>query len=368
MIIISWDVGVIHLAYCILEYIYNSSKKTVTINILDWDEINLIEDERINISCCGKMKNGNHCNKKATYYLNINDNTYGYCKTHLLQYNEIWSHKDTEKLFKKINTNNKCDFVKNTGNCCEKNSTHIFKNKTEKKYYCNVHFKSELKKKIKEYSPQPIKNMIVKKFPTSQLQFNLVKKLDELSEHFAKLKIQEVVIENQPSQKNPKMKSIANTLFDYFMIRGYVDKIHNMDIQLVRFMCPSNKLKVNNDNTLEVFKANKDSKKKYKLTKNLSIEYTRKLLSNDQSQLDYLSLHQKEDDMCDAYLQGRYYLEFIKFKENNLKFNSKTIKSIKKTKSKKNESTKKSPKKVKIIKNIESVKKIKSKKNNVIVL
>nr|AEX62863.1 hypothetical protein mv_L658 [Moumouvirus Monve] len=168
--------------------------------------------------------------------------------------------------------------------------------------------------------------MIVKKFPTSQLQLNLVKKLDELSEHFAKLKIQEVIIENQPSQKNPKMKSIANTLFDYFMIRGYVDKIHDMNIQLVRFMCPSNKLKVNNDNTLEVFKANKDSKKKYKLTKNLSIEYTRKLLSNDKEQLDYLSLHQKEDDMCDAYLQGRYYLEFIKYKENNPKFNSKTTK------------------------------------------
>ncbi|AGF85389.1 junction resolvase [Moumouvirus goulette] len=202
--------------------------------------------------------------------------------------------------------------------------------------------------------------MIVKKFPTSQLQLNLVKKLDELSEHFAKLKIQEVIIENQPSQKNPKMKSIANTLFDYFMIRGYIDKIHDMNIQLVKFMCPSNKLKVNNDNTLEVFKANKDSKKKYKLTKNLSIEYTRKLLSNDKDQLDYLSLHQKEDDMCDAYLQGRYYLEFIRFKENNPKFNSKTTKKPKKS----NKSSKK---------NIESVKKITkqtktNKKYNVIVL
>nr|AEX62864.1 hypothetical protein mv_L659 [Moumouvirus Monve] len=149
MRIISWDVGVIHLAYCVLEYTYDNLKNIVTVNILDWDEINLIEDERINISCCGKMKNGNCCNKKATYHLNINDNTYGYCKTHLLQYNEIWSHKDTEKLFKKIDTSNKCNFIKNTGNCCDKKSAYIFKNKMEKKYFCTTHFKSELKKKLK---------------------------------------------------------------------------------------------------------------------------------------------------------------------------------------------------------------------------
>ena len=52
-----------------------------------------------------------------------------------------------------------------------------------------------------------------------------------------------------------------------------------MDIKLVRFMCPSNKLKVNNNNTIEVFKANKDSKKKYKLTKALGIQYTKQLLN-----------------------------------------------------------------------------------------
>ena len=32
------------------------------------------------------------------------------------------------------------------------------------------HYKSELSKKIKEFSPQLIKNSIVKKYPTSQLQ------------------------------------------------------------------------------------------------------------------------------------------------------------------------------------------------------
>jgi len=151
-----------------------------------------------------------------------------------------------------------------------------------------------LKKKIKELSPTPIKNLIVKKYPTAELQLNLIKRLDQLSEHFARLGIEEVIIENQPSMKNPKMKAIADTLFDYFLLRGYIDKIHGMNIGLVRFMCPSNKLKVNENNTIEVFKANKDKKKKYKLTKALGIQYTRQLLKNDVEQLEYLDLYKKK--------------------------------------------------------------------------
>nr|WBF70830.1 hypothetical protein [Megavirus caiporensis] len=368
MIIISWDVGVIHLAYCVLKYEYDFDKKKSKISILDWDEINLIEDDRISLKCCGKKKDNIECGKKATYCLNNgNDKVFGYCKTHLLQYNEIWSINDTKNLYQN-KLGYKCQFLKKTGDCCDKKSSYVFKNKDEKKYFCTTHYKSDLNKRLKEYSPQPIKNMIVKKYPTSKLQLNLIKKLDELSEHFAKLKIQEVIIENQPSQKNPKMKSIANTLFDYFMIRGYVDKIHQMDIQLVRFMCPSNKLKVNNDNTLEVFKANKDSKKVYKLTKNLAIEYTRKLLKNDPIQLEYLSLHDKEDDMCDAYLQGRYYLEFIKNKDNNPNFNksksTKTNKSIKLAKSSKSSKPTKSSKFSKSAKSIKTTKSTKSNRSN----
>ena len=233
-----------------------------------------------------------------------------------------------------------------------------------KYYYCTSHYKSELHKKIKEFSPQPIKNLIVKKYPTAQLQLNLVKKLDALSEHFAKLHIEEVVIENQPSQKNPKMKSISNTLFDYFMIRGYVDKIHEMDIQLVRFMCPSNKLKVNNNNTIEVFKANKDDKKKYKLTKSLGIQYTKQLLDDDTEQLEYLNLYKKKDDICDAYLQGRYYLEFIKYKKDVPKKAKKIGGSKKTSKSKEKEPVKENKRTKSIF--IKNKKKLNKKNNKIL--
>ena len=330
MIIVSWDVGVKNLAYCVLMYKYNEHTKKADIEILDWDVINLIDDTFIELPCCGTLKckkgeTAQKCNKKATYILSTpsNSNMYGFCKPHLTQSSNYWSDAQTTKLFNQTtsNSNNICQYNKKDNSLCGRKSKYCYKNgngndtnTNDKIYYCSAHYKSELNKKIKEYSPTRIHNMIVQKYPTAQLQLNLINKLDKLVKHFAKLGVQQIIIENQPSHKNPKMKSISNTLFDYFMIRGYIDKIHGLNINLVRFMCPSNKLKVNNDNTLQVFKsnANNDERQKYKLTKQLGIQYTKQLLSNNEEELEYLDIfRQKQDDLCDAYLQGRYYLEFI---------------------------------------------------------
>jgi len=319
MIISSWDVGIVNLAYCILEYNYDDETQKTTIRIIDWDRINLVEDDRIQLNCCGEKKNSTGssrslvCGKKASYYLDVNNTYYGFCKVHLKQSEKYWTPNDTKKLFsnndpEKVGIQNPCDYLKKSGDKCGIKSKYHGQNK----YYCTTHYKSVLNKKLKQDAPKMIKNLIVKKYPTSKLQFNLIKKLDTLAEHFARLGVEEVIIENQPSYKNPKMKSIANTLFDYFLIRGYVDKIHKLDLKLVRFMCPSNKLKVNENNTLEVLKANKNEKQKYKLTKELGIKYTKQLLNDIPEQLQYLDLFRKQDDICDAYLQGRYYLEYIR--------------------------------------------------------
>lgn len=319
MIIISWDVGIIHLAYCILKYEIDPVSGKKNVEIIDWDEINLIENDRIQLKCCGKMKAkrddpGTTCGKNAIYCLSVNNQSYGFCRTHLAQHNQYWSENKTRQLFRQFKPgyHHHCTYLKSTGSECNKTGKYLYKNEHDKFYYCTAHYKSELKKKLKEYAPLLVKKLMVKKYPTSMLQLNLVKKLDLLIEHFAILGIEEVIIENQPSQKNPKMKSIANMLFDYFLIRGYVDKIHNLNIKAVRLICPSNKLKVNQNNTIEVFKSNKNENKKYKLTKELGIQYTKQLIDLDQ--LEYLNLYQKQDDMCDAYLQGRYYLEFVKNK------------------------------------------------------
>uniref|UniRef100_A0A6C0LQL0 Mitochondrial resolvase Ydc2 catalytic domain-containing protein n=1 Tax=viral metagenome TaxID=1070528 RepID=A0A6C0LQL0_9ZZZZ len=306
MIIISWDVGVIHLAYCVIKYELNMNTNQYTYEILDWDNINLLDDDRLELKCCGIQKaKHNICDKKATFHLNLNNKEFGFCKLHLNQSKKYWSLDKTMKLFSPIKTSDKCTYI-GKNQVCDKNA----KMQYQKETFCTSHYKLKLNSKIKELSPKPINNIIVKKYPTSQLQMNLINKLDELLEHFKLLEIEEIIIENQPSYKNPKMKSIACTLFDYFLIKGFADKLIN--IKLVRYMCPSNKLMVDKHNTLGVFKKNKDFTKKYKLTKELGIKYTKQLLINHPNQLEFLELFKKKDDLCDSFLQGLYYLTYIK--------------------------------------------------------
>lgn len=296
MIIISWDVGVLHLAYCIMSYIDNQ------IEILDWNEINLIENDILKLSCCGLQKENKTCGKNATYYLE--ESNIGFCKIHLNQHSKWWSKKKINNKFKECNYNN-CDYLLKNGQKCNKKS-HVIYNDSDN--LCNVHYKSKLKHNIKNAHPKQIKKLTVQKYSTDKLQIALIKKLDEKLEHFSEFKINRVIIENQPAIKNPKMKSIATTLQTYFMIKGIVNKNNGLNLDIVQLMCPSNKLKVNNDNTIEVFK-NNNSKIKYKLTKALSIQYTKQLISNDKHLLNHLNYFKKKDDLCDAYLQGRYYLE-----------------------------------------------------------
>ena len=181
-----------------------------------------------------------------------------------------------------------------------------------------------------------------------------------------------VVIENQPSLKNPQMKSIQMILYSYFLIlgktigngdksNGYIDKID--------FCSASNKLKiydgpeiifekkvkkepkkkvskkikkgeeniiqesVNQDQTLEstiehvveptieltIEEPTKTKKKasgmKYSDKKKLAIEHAKyfvKKYHNVESDLDYFDFfngHKKKDDLADSFLQGLYYFK-----------------------------------------------------------
>ena len=126
------------------------------------------------------------------------------------------------------------------------------------------------------------------------------------------LNVDEVLIENQPSLKNPTMKTVSSLLFGYFMMRGIIDKNKTKStITNVRFINPSNKLKVNKDKTIKVLQKTADGQK-YKMTKKLGIEYTKIILQNEKKWLTYLDTYKKKDDLCDALLQGYYYMSKIK--------------------------------------------------------
>jgi len=76
MKVLSFDVGVKNLAYCILEY---TNKK---FNIEKWDVIDIINDPYSNLRCNGKKINNDLCNRKSCLFKKEDDKLVSYCKVH----------------------------------------------------------------------------------------------------------------------------------------------------------------------------------------------------------------------------------------------------------------------------------------------
>ena len=93
-----------------------------------------------------------------------------------------------------------------------------------------------------------------------------------------------VIIENQPSMKNPKMKTIAVALYMYFKMKD----------KKVKFVSPSLKL------------SKEENKKSYKERKKLSIEKTLDLL-NDECKKK-LEMYKKIDDITDTILMSYVWI------------------------------------------------------------
>jgi len=189
---------------------------------------------------------------------------------------------------------------------------------------------------------------------------NIPRKLNEIPQL---LDVDLVVIENQPSLKNPQMKSIQMILYSYFLILGKVigNETTKSYIENIDFCSASNKLKVyngpkidlsslkgkNKKNSSELtvdsstnFPENennyviesededknetkqivKETKKKptlkYADKKKFAVEHTKYFLEKyDTGYLDFFNSHKKKDDLSDSYLQGLYYISQLNKKK-----------------------------------------------------
>ena len=106
-----------------------------------------------------------------------------------------------------------------------------------------------------------------------------------------------VLIENQPVQKNPTMKTIQIVVFSYFLraktIDGTVGSIH--------FVSAGKKNKL-----AETFGFEVSTKSKYTRAKKLSILCVKHILENDSVVTEWnehFMKHKKKDDLADAYMQ-----------------------------------------------------------------
>ena len=294
MKICSFDVGVKNLAYCILQK--NAINKKIKYKISDWSIINLLNTETF--TCQEIQKNKKACNKPAICWgerlVDGKLMKIYYCGTHKHSFdvsNDVFDPcKDKEIT---------CDFFSSKKNSCCGKPARFYIDTNKESGYCASHMK-----KYKEGKINKIKKTKLKSISVQTIIIRLIEKLDTLPQL---LQVDKVIIENQPSIKNPRMKTIASALLTYFTMRGIIDKKGNSQIDEVLFMCPSNKLKVDNDNTIKILSKTKENQK-YKLTKSLGIKYCKQLIKHDKNNLEFLNSHKKKDDLCDSFLQGCYYL------------------------------------------------------------
>jgi hypothetical protein len=252
MKIISIDVGIKNLAYCLLEVDTTIENKVETLNIIKWDSINLCEEEGKNKDKKGKKEKiiCTHCKKKASFYFYIDaENAELHNKTYL----------------------------------CTSHSK-----KVEGKNIMNeIEEEEEVKKEVKEKSANKMDLVSIGIAIKKHFDTHFVDIIDE---------IDHIVIENQISPIATRMKTIQGMLMQYFIMRGRPS---------ITFASAINKLKAFTEG----------KKTSYKDRKKLGIDITKKilhLLPLLQTKSDYFITHTKKDDLADSFLQGIWYLQSTK--------------------------------------------------------
>lgn len=347
--IISWDVGICNLAYCIVrerasgepkvasgksrtvasgksaKVVPNQPKvasgKSVVPEILEWDSINLLCHETYD--CCGKLKKGTGCKQKAKYMLVTPAETHYLCTRHSKEADQIWSEDDLSDCYQPI-FGEKCDYLARTGTKCSTTARFRYLDQTN---LCTVHHRSHRKQSTKAFSCRPIPKETTKNTSTAEIQLRLYQTLDrDLIPLFQKHGVSEMVIENQPAPKNSGMKAIATSLFAWAVIRGQVDCIDtpgsrspDQPVLKVRFVSASNKMKLElsggaGTGQEEIDQAKRDDpefseSKRYNLTKKLGLKHTRQMIADQPEWLEVLDRFKNPFDPCDAFLLGMHALE-----------------------------------------------------------
>jgi len=309
--ILSIDVGIKNLAFCLFEKESNSNYY----NIAKWNIVNLSQEDEIQKCMC--FEKNIICGKPAKYTLNDNY----FCLKH------------SKKQNYQIPTN-------------ELKTNFINKQKIQKlieiadKY--TIQYEKPIKKndllfKINEY----IKNKCFKEIiALNASQIDLITIGKNIKNKFNKIfpideKIDYVLIENQISPIANRMKTIQGMIAQYFIM--------NNNSQHIEFVSSINKLKKktstivnnntigvcnqikmkdnthdNNDNNFNNFNnfnndhSNDDtSKNDYKSRKKQGIVKCLEILTQEHqfnNMLSFFNNHNKKDDLSDCFLQGLWFI------------------------------------------------------------
>jgi hypothetical protein len=259
MKIISIDVGIKNLSYCLFE------KNVNNFIITKWDIINLLEKE---ISLCGCE----NCPQEAKY---IKQDKL-YCLKHAKKTEFLIPTKQLNPSFLK---KQKLENLIKIANELYIDEPHLLK----KKNLLDV-----LLEFLEKNCLESIFKVNCNKIDLIEVGRNIKYKLDPLFQD-----IDIVIIENQISPIASRMKTIQGMIAQYFIMKN--------DNTKIEFISACNKLKAfleDNQST------------KYSQRKKLSIEKCKELIEKkNKDWMSFFQTHKKKDDLSDCFLQGIWYIE-----------------------------------------------------------
>ena len=311
MRVISIDVGIKNLAYCILE------QNNDIYNVIQWDVINLCGEAPLcNCSLKPKVKKGKKvsvdtnqnniitiCNKKATYRKVINNNTLYYCQVHAKQ-SEYLLPDNSVKKFKSWKRDVLISYAASQNIALPINVT-ITKDILIK------HIGDYLENKLLER----ISSVSANEMTLIQMGIKLVAEFDRVLGHKVlghlndMALLDHIIIENQISPIANRMKTLQGMIAQYFIMR---------DKPTISFISSANKLKMfAKEKTIDVSENKETDKNKnsYDERKKEGVRIVKELLEENKiisnnaiNWLDHFSLHKKKDDLADSFLQGAWFL------------------------------------------------------------
>ena len=280
MKILSIDVGIKNLSFCLMEIIGSDNQ----MKILKWDTIDLTE--KYEHKCIEIDKNG-LCGKPAKF---IKD-TKCYCLKHGKKQNYLQPASDLKESFlKKQKIQSLLEIAK------------------KYKLFIDPHpKKNDLVNTLLDFSTnncfQSIEKNSASKTNLVTIGRNIQHKFDDILQEYLD-NIDIIIIENQIGPIATKMKTIQGMLAQYFIMKN-----NNIKIE---FISAINKLKdfLEHTNNNELVK--EKEKIDYKQRKKLSIQISSHFVSMDHRFKEWESIfakHQKKDDLADCFLQCMWYIK-----------------------------------------------------------
>ena len=270
MKILSIDVGIKNLAFCLFEKLANTENFTIK----KWGTVNISVEEVLLCKFIDIHKNT--CNKPAKFKKDEEHYCLKHSKKHSLQ---IPGTQQTPSFINKQKIQNLYEIA----------DSHkiTYNTKIKKQELCIL-----INDYIKNHYFENIENKRSGDVDLFSIGLNIRSNLDKLFEN--EEKIDYVIIENQISPIATRMKTIQGMLVQYFIMS-------TLNVDHIDFISASNKLKI-----CEI-----KEKTKYSERKKMGVDKCLEIITTDyrfSEHTNYFVNHKKKDDLADSFLQGLWFI------------------------------------------------------------